>query len=58
MSKLVSNLLIFVWFILILGITTSLLGNGNRAVYYIVTISLLVIPTEIFRRWVKKKNKH
>lgn len=57
MSKLVSNLLIFAWFILVLGITTSQLADGNRFIYYAVTLSLLIIPTEVFRRWVKKKNK-
>lgn len=57
MRKLAVNLLAIAWFVLVLGLTTHYLANGNRIVYYVVTIALLVIPTEIVKRLLKNRKK-
>lgn len=51
---LIAFVLIFVWFIIVLGFTTNTL-LGNKVIYFIVTIPLLAIPAEIIKRFVYKK---
>ncbi len=57
MRKIMYNLLIIIWFILVIGFTTIYLSNGNKIVYYIVTIALIVIPTQILKRLLDKRKK-
>ena len=56
MKKIFAYIFIAMWFVLIL-ITMNKLLSGNRIVYYVVTIPLLVIPTEIIKRLVIYKKK-
>jgi uncharacterized protein YhhL (DUF1145 family) len=57
MKKLMGHALTIVWFFIVLGLTTSQLSNGNRFVYFIVTILLLVIPIELVKRFFNNKKK-
>ena len=57
MKKIIYNLLILIWFILVIGFTTVYLSNGNKIVYYVVTIALIVIPTQILNRMRDKRKK-
>lgn len=57
MKKIVFNLVIIIWFILVIGFTTVYLSHGNIIVYYGVTIALIVIPTQILKRLLDKRKK-
>lgn len=48
---------ILIWFTIVLIFTTNVLLRYNRLIYYIVTIILLIVPTEIIKRYIYKK-KH
>ena len=56
MKKFFIYLIIFVWFIIVLLITSNTLLD-NKVIYLVVTIPLLVIPVEMVKRFLYKEKR-